>query len=221
MSQWKLFDPSIEGEYARAIKDLLKKDGEEIAKKCGVIYLPPRDSRRGYGRFIVNLLTKTYSVELDREEIVDLIAGREIRGEIALLIARYLCYSSGGGRKEDWIPYDRFPGSKQYRSLFDRYVIRPFARSFGYEPERYESVCKRLGGRRERLGGLSYSFNFLPRVKILTQLWKAKKEDYIPPTANLSFNHSARYYLSVRDLFLAGRVMVELMEAEARKLEKK
>ena len=220
MSQWKIFEPSLEGEYARAINELLKRDGEEVAKKCGVIYLPPR-SKRGRGRFIVNLLTKTYSVELDRQEIVDLIAGREIRGEIALLIARYLCYSSGGGRKEDWIPYDRFPGSKQYRSLFDRYVIRPFARSFGYDPERYKAVCKRLGGKRERLGGLSYSFNFLPRVRILTQLWKAKREDYIPPTANLSFNHSARYYLSVRDLFLAGRIMVELMEAEARKLEKR
>jgi len=220
LSQLKIFDPSLEGEYARAIKDLLKKDGEEVARRCGVVYLPPR-SKKEYGRFIVNLLTKTYSVELDRKEIVDLIAGREIRGEIALLIVRYLCYSSGGGRKEDWIPYDRFPGSKQYRSLFDRYVIRTFARSFGYDPERYKNVCKRLGGKREKLGGLSYSFNFLPRVRILTQLWKAKKEDYIPPTANLSFNYSARYYLSVRDLFLAGKIMIELMEAEAKKLEKR
>ena len=65
MSQWKIFEPSLEGEYARAIKELLSRDGEEIAKKCGVIYLPPR-SKRGRGRFIVNLLTKTYSVELDR-----------------------------------------------------------------------------------------------------------------------------------------------------------
>ncbi|RLE81039.1 MAG: hypothetical protein DRJ36_01715, partial [Thermoprotei archaeon] len=174
MSQLKIFDPSLEGEFAKAIRELLRRDGEEVAKRCGVVYLPPRP-KKGHGRFIVNLLTKTYSVELDKREIVDLIAGREIRGEIALLIARYLCYSSGGGRKEDWIPYDQFPGSKRYRSLFDRYVIRPFARSFGYDPERYKAVCKRLGGKRERLGGLSYSFNFLPRVRILTQLWKAKK----------------------------------------------
>ena len=92
MSQLKIFDPSLEGEFAKAIRELLRRDGEEVAKRCGVVYLPPRP-KKGHGRFIVNLLTKTYSVELDRREIVDLIAGREIRGEIALLIARYLCYS--------------------------------------------------------------------------------------------------------------------------------
>ena len=212
-----LFEPSLEAEYKAAFKELLKRDGEKIARRCGVVFLPPK-SKRERGRYIVNLLTKTYSVELDEETVIDLIAGKDAKEEMGLLILRYLGYSSGGGRKEDWIPYERFPGAKQYRSLFDRYVIRPFARLFGYEPEKYELVCKRLGGKKERLGGLSYSFTFLPKVRILAQLWRARKEDYIPPTANLSFNHSARYYLSARDLFLAGKIMVEIMESEAKKI---
>ena len=199
-------------------QELLKKEGEEVAKRCGVIFLPPSKPGKKRGRYVVNLLVKTYSVELDSEEIIDLVAGKEAPSEISFLILRYLSSSAGVGRKEDWVPFDQFPKTKRYKSYFARYVLNPFARTFGYAPKKYELVCKRLGGKKERLGGLSYSFSFLPKVRILTQLWKGKKEDYVAPTTNLMFNYSARHFFSAEDLLLAGRVMVSIMEAEAKKL---
>lgn len=199
-------------------QELLKVDGEEVAKRCGVIFLPSWKPGKNRGRYVVNLLVKTYSVELDSEEIIDLVAGKEAPSEIAFLILRYLSSSAGVGRKEDWTPFDDFPRAKFYKSYFIRYVLNPFSRVFGYEPEKYELVCRRLGGRKEKLGGLSYSFSFLPKIRILIQLWRGRREDYVAPTANIMFNYSARHFFSAEDLLLAGRVMISIMETEAKKL---
>ena len=207
-----------EKEYKQLFRELLKRDGEEVAKRCGVIYLPPSKHGKKKGRFVINLLVKTYSVELDTNEIIDLIAGKNAPPEIAFLILRYLSSSDGVGRKEDWVPFEEFPKARQYKSHFDRYVIKPFSRIFGYESEKYELVCRRLGGKKERLGGLSYSFTFLPRIRILTQLWKGRREDYVSPTANVMFNYAARHFFTAEDLLLAGRVMISMMEAEAKRL---
>lgn len=199
-------------------QELLKMDGGEVAKRCGVIFLPPSKPEKKQGRYVVNLLVKTYSVELDSREVIDLVAGKEAPGEIAFLILRYLSSSSGLGKKEDWMPFEEFPRAKFYKVYFAKHVLNPLARIFGYDPEKYEMVCRRLGGKKEKLGGLSYSFSFLPRIKILTQLWRGRKEDYVAPTANMMFNYSARHFLSAEDLLLAGRIMVSVMEDEAKKL---
>lgn len=217
MSFGGLYSPSLEKELERAFAELSKKDGEEVSKRCGVIFLPPRKPKRRYGRYIVNILTKTYSVELERKEVVDLISGKQASPELSLVIVRYLGFSVGGKQRDDWIPFERFPGAKPYLSLFDRNVLRPLAQLFGYKSERYVFACRRLGGKKELLGGLSFSFFFLPKVRLLTQVWKARKEDYTPPAANMSFNYSAQHYLSARDLLLVGQLMVKSLEMEARK----
>ncbi|RLE47606.1 MAG: hypothetical protein DRJ31_08620 [Candidatus Methanomethylicota archaeon] len=207
-----------EADCRKLLQELLKMDEAKIAKRCGVIFLAPPKPGRRKGRFVVNLLTKTYSVELDTGEVIDLIAGKAASCETAFIILRYLSSSGSVGRKEDWTSIEEFPKGKLYRNYFERYVIRPFTRLFGYDSEKYELVCRRLGGKKERLGGLSYSFNFLPKVRILTQLWVGKREEYISPKANLMFNYAARHFLSTEDLLLAGRIMVSMMNSEAKKI---
>ena len=216
-SRKTLLQPS-EKECKKLLQELLKKDEAEVAKRCGVIFLPPPKPGRRKGRYVINLLTKTYSVELEKGEVIDLIAGRAAGPEASFLILKYLSSTGGVGRKEDWTPFEEFPRGRLYRGYFERYVIKPFIRIFGYDSEKYELVCKRLGGRKEKLGGLSYSFSFLPRIRILTQLWSGRRDEYVSPKANLMFNYSARHFLATEDLLLAGRVMVSSMNAEAKKL---
>lgn len=216
MSLKELYNESLEHELREAFLELAKKRGEEVEKRCAVIFLPARGARK-QGRYIVNFLNKTYSVELERGEVIDLISGKNASKELALIMVRYLAYSTGGGHSDEWVPYEKIPGSKRFLPHFDRLVLRHLARTFGYEPEKYELACKRLGGKKERLGGLSYSFHFLPKVRILTQLWKASKDDYTPPAANISFNHSSRHYLNARDLLLVGQLMVNTLESEVKK----
>lgn len=218
MSSWNRLIQLSEDGCRRIFQDLVKLDGGQVAKRCGVVFIEPSKPGSRRGRYIVNLLTRTYSVELDSLEVVDLVAGKAAPLEIAYLILRYLTSTGGAGKKEDWTQFTDFPMGKLYKSYFDRYVIKPFTRIFGYDSEKYELACRRLGGKRERLGGISYSFNFLPRVRILTQLWAGKKEEYIEPRASLMFNYSARYFLSAEDMLLAGRIMVSAMSSEARKV---
>lgn len=206
-----------EEDCKRIFQELVKLNGDQVAKRCGVIFIEPSKPGGRCGRYIVNLLTRTYSVELDEGEVVDLVAGKSATPETSYLILKYLSSTGSVGRKEDWTHFTDFPRGKLYRSYFDRYVVRPLARTFGYNSEKYESACRRLGGRREKLGGISYSFNFLPRVRILIQLWAGKSEEYVEPKVNLMFNYSARYFLSIEDMLLAGRIMVNAMASEAKR----
>jgi hypothetical protein len=218
MSSWSRLMQLSEEDCRRIFQDLERLDGDQVSRRCGVIFLGHSKPGGRRGRYIVNLLTRTYSIELDSQDVVDLIAGKAAPPETAYLILRYLSSMGGVGKKEDWTQFMDFPKGKLYRSYFDRYVVRPLARIFGYDSERYESACRRLGGRRERLGGISYSFSFLPKIRILTQLWAGRREEYVEPKASLMFNYSARYFLSAEDMLLAGRIMVSAMASEARRI---
>ncbi|MCS7125675.1 MAG: DUF3786 domain-containing protein [Aigarchaeota archaeon] len=217
MSIKNIYSPSLDEEILTAFNNLAKCEGEEIGKKCNVVYLKG-GAKKGYRRFIVNFLNKTYSVEVDNREVVDLISGKPPSKELVLVILRYLAYSTPGRTSESWVPFEKLPDSRKYLEMFRKVVVRPILRTFGSSPEKYELACKRIGGRREKLGGISYSFYLLPKVQLLTQLWKAGKEDYSHPAANVSFNYSVRYYLNARDLLLAAKLLVDALEAESKKL---
>lgn len=212
-----LFSPSLEEEIEAAFNDLARSDGEEVSKRCSVVYLKGSE-KKCCRRYIVNFLTRTLSVEVDRREVVDLVSGKPPPRELSLVLVRYLAYSTSGRTSDTWVPYEKLPDSKRYLELFKKVVLRPFLRTFGSSPEKYEMACKKLGGKREKLGGISYSFYLLPKVQLLTQLWKASHEDYSRPEVNISFNYSVRYYLNSRDLLLAAKMLVDILEAEAKKL---
>ncbi len=212
----KIYNKSIDEEISTAFNDLSKCEGEELSKKCGVVFLRG-SGKKSYKRYVVNVLNKTYSVELETREVMDLISGKPASKELALVILRYLAYSSGGRGSETWIPYENLPDSRKYLELFRRNVTRPFIKTFGSNPEKYELVCRRMGGKKEKLGGISYSFYFLPKVQLLTQLWKIR-EEFSQPAANISFNSSVKFYLNARDLLLVAKTMVESLENEAKKI---
>mgnify|MGYP000464370095 FL=1 len=211
-----IYSKSIEEEISTVFDDLAKCEGEESTKRCGVVFLKG-SGKKSYRRFVVNVLNKTYSVELESREVVDLISGKPASKELALVILRYLAYSTGGRASENWLPYEKIQDSRKYLDLFRKNVIRPFIRTFGNNSDKYELACKRIGGKKEKLGGISYSFYFLPRVQLLTQLWRSR-EDFSLPAANVSFNSSVRYYLNARDLLLVAKIMVESLENEAKKI---
>jgi len=213
----KIFSPSLEEEILRSFEDLEKCEMLEASRRCGIVYLGDPE-KKGCKRFVVNVLNKTFSVDIDKREVLDLILGKPAPKELSLIIVRYITYSTSGKVTDTWVTYEKIPGAKEYLELFRKLVIRPLVRVFGENPEKYEIVCKRLGGKKERLGGISYSFLFLPKIQLLTQLWKAGREEYSTPMANLSFNSSVKHYLSARDLLIVGKIMVEMMEAELKKI---
>lgn len=205
-------DERLLRELPSVFKELEVKNRKEVARKCGVAYV---ESGSGRGRIIVSFLNRTYSVELGSKNVVDIVSGKVAGCKIAYLIVKYLSTGDGASLDKTWQSFDMIPGAGSYLGEFRKRVLTPLAITFGKEPRAFEKACTALGGRRENVGGISFSFSLLPKVKTLCQLWKLVEEEYIPPAANICFNKSVHHYLSPKELLLAGQVMVELLQQEA------
>ncbi|MDJ0270199.1 MAG: DUF3786 domain-containing protein [Aigarchaeota archaeon] len=212
-----------DSELATWLKQSLEKlsqlKPEEVAKKCGVVFLNPHEKKDG-GRFIVNLLNKTFTVELASREVVDLITGKQVHDKLAYVIAEYLATGDGTSLSDSWVPMSKTITAQELSTYFQKTVIRPMTRLFGHDSELFEASARALGGKRELLGGRSFSFLFLPKVKLLFQVWAVDKRDLTPPAVNVSHSSNATRYLKPLPLTYACEIMVDWLEKEAKKQSK-
>lgn len=182
-------------------------------KRCDVVYLP--SSR--HGRYIVNVLNKTFTVELDIGSVVDLTLGKEAGEKLSYILLEYLTGEGHSSGPENWIPVETILLQPSHKHYYQKAVVRPLERLFGYDKELFEAVARRLMGRREKLGGTAYSFQFLPKVYALVQVWVGNTAEFTKPKINTSFNSGARRFLGETGLVYLFEVMAEFMEKEARK----
>lgn len=194
-------------------RTLKTKQQSETAKKCDVIYLESSSDQGKKGRYIVNLLHRTFSVEWPEMRVIDLVSGKQAAEQVSIIALSYLLNGDGSSAVEGWVPFENIKGAAAYLPEFKRRSISPLTQNFGSNPKDFEKACISLGGKRERLAALSFSFTALPRIRILCQLWRAVKEDYVPAAANISFSRSAPHYLPPRELGALGRLLVEWLSS--------
>lgn len=194
-------------------RSLKSKQQGDTARKCDIIYLESSSDQGRKGRYIVNLLHRTFSVEWPEMRVIDLVTGKQAAEQVSVIALSYLLNGDGSSLVEGWVPFENIKGTAPYLPEFRRRTVTPLAQSFGSNPKDFEKACISLGGRRERLAALSFSFTALPRVRILCQLWRAVKEDYVPAAANISFSRSASHYLPPRELGALGRLLVDWLSA--------
>jgi hypothetical protein len=188
---------------------------EEAAKRCGVIYL--RGSESSGGRYIVNVLNKTYTVELGQRAVLDLMTGRQAGGKLSYVILAYLLSDGGHAGPESWHPIQNLLKTPTLTSYFQKNVTRPITKLFGFDSQSFERCSIALGGVREKkMGGSSYSFLFLPKVKLVFQLWAGDPEDLTQPEASISYNTPAPRYLSTIPLIYACEIIVGFLEKESK-----
>jgi len=199
-----------------AFSRLMKLRHGDVAKKCGVVYLRPKEGS-GAGRFIVNLLNKTYTVELSSMQVVDLISGREAGSKLTYVIVEYLVNGDGSSLGSSWIPTSKILTTQELSNYFKKAILRPLIQTFGYNKEGFEEAAKALGGKREKLGGVSFSFLFLPKVKLLCQIWPGDKRGFTQPAANMSNSDTALNYLPKVPLLYACEGLVNFLAREASK----
>ena len=94
-------------------------------------------------------------------------------------------------------------------------MIRPLTQLFGYDVEKFERASRMIGGKREKLGGVSFSYLFLPKVKFLFQIWAGDKRSFTQPAINISTSNTARNYLPTLPLVYACESIVNFLEREA------
>jgi hypothetical protein len=188
---------------------------QAVMKKCDVVYLPAQGG--GRGRYIVNLLHKTYTVELDQRTVVDLMTGREAEPKLSYLILNYLLGEGGKSMGEDWQPVESILNSVAYNSYLQKTVFRPLEKTFGYNPELFQQTCKAIKGRREKLGGLAFSFQLLPKIQTLLQLWPGNVEEMRNPRVGAAVKPIAVKFLKPVPLLYGLEILAGFLEKDARR----
>ncbi|PUA34091.1 MAG: hypothetical protein B9J98_01545 [Candidatus Terraquivivens tikiterensis] len=212
----RLPDELMVAETKKAFAELSQRNLDDVAKKCSVAYIPSRE-QGVKGRFIITVFNRTYSVELSEECVVDLLTDKPAPKNVQYIIVKYLITGDGTPLGTGWVNYRDVVGAAPYVKEFEDFVLRRLANRFGNAVEVYEYACKVLGGKKEKLGGVSFSFSVLPRVRILCQLWAAEKQDYVPAVANVSFSMNSDRFLPARELGMVALLLVDMLEKEASK----
>lgn len=179
---------------------------ESIVKSCRVVYLPPKEGKGR--RFLIYLLNGSYSLDIDRQEVLDLSSEKPAGNNITRLVLKYLAFCESPPKKEEWVLLDRFQGGAQAMGEMNRRAVRPLLEVFGHDAAGFDAACRAIGGRREKLGGVSYSFEFFPKFRILIQLWAADPSSYRKPTTNFMFGSSATRLFTGSDIADASEIMV-------------
>jgi len=195
-----------ESETDSLYSKILERPIERVIKSCNVAYLPPKGEKGR--RFLVYLLNGSYSLDIDKREVIDLNSEEPADSKTARLIAKYIALCESPPKKEEWVLIDRFQGGAQIGGEMSRRAIRPLLDAFGYDAAGFESACRIIGGKKEKLGGVSYSFEFFPRFRILIQLWPAELSSYREPTANFMFGSSATKFFTASDIVDASEIIV-------------
>ncbi|MEM4268618.1 MAG: DUF3786 domain-containing protein [Candidatus Caldarchaeum sp.] len=205
----------IKKHVEEAFSKLLRQDHSSTMKRCDVVYLP--SSR--HGRYIVNVLNKTFTVELDIGSVVDLTLGKEAGEKLSYVLLEYLTGEGHSASPEGWVSVETVLLQPSHKNYYQKAVVRPLEKLFGYDRELFEAVSRRLMGRREKLGGTAYSFQFLPKVQALVQVWVGNTTEFTKPKINTSFNSGARRFLGETALVYLFEVLADFMEKAARKMK--
>ncbi|MCS6784713.1 MAG: DUF3786 domain-containing protein [Candidatus Caldarchaeum sp.] len=177
-------------------------------KKCEVVYLP--GSQQKPGRYIVNVLHKTYTVELDGEMVVDLMTGKQAGEKLSYVILEYLL-GEGSTGGDSWLPLETILKQPPYLYHYQKYVARTLEKTFGYDKQLFEEISRSIGGKKEKLGGTAYSYTFLPKVRPLIQIWFGDETELRKPSISTSYNAAAQKFLKPTPLLFVFELLTDFM----------
>lgn len=138
-------------------------------------------------------------------------SGKELSDMNQALLMYYFSTADGTPLRQEWISFAELPDGRFYTRAFQSYTGMELGRYFASSQERFRSAALRLGGSPASLGTISFVFQALPRVPILTVFWEGD-EDF-PPSYQLLFDASASHYLPTDAYAILGSTLVHRMIA--------
>lgn len=198
---------------------LAERQPEEVSKRCKVVFIPRREERGE--RYLVNLLNESYSVDLKKYEVREVVTEDLAEEKLTRLILKYLLMWSPTRKEWKWLSLSKSLKDTELISRLDRYVLRPLLQNFGYDPISFEGVCRSMGGTREKMGGISYSFDFFPDMRGGVQLWAGESYGYKLPSANVLFDDRALELYTRSELVDAAEVLVKVILKNKKKFQPK
>jgi len=194
-----------------ALHDLLSYlralDPKEVSRKCEVAYLPPKEEKGP--RYLVNVLDLTYCFHLTDGTAEEVVKKEPADLSFSAVIAKYLANQIRCEPQKGWVGIERFANAQAYHSDYVRKVLRPMIEAFGTKADLFTHSAIATGGRREKLGGISFSFKFFPRLLTLVQLWPSSDTVLGRAEVSVKFSPHAVQYLEGRDAMTMAEFLVK------------
>ncbi|MDD5748690.1 MAG: DUF3786 domain-containing protein [Actinomycetota bacterium] len=180
-------------------KEILKSlPPEVVAKRAKVKW---EQTKQGVGKFLVSVLAGTITVSIPEFET---FAPVELSSySMSLLTLIYLSRASGTPPTGKWISFREITGGMFYEPVFQRSVENPVATRFGDDIESFRQKSMQLGGKREDMGDLSFTFSLFPLIKICFVLWKSNIE--FPSRCVVLFDSAAPKHLGAFELRMGAQ----------------
>jgi hypothetical protein len=142
-------------------------------------------------------------------------AGANVTLVTRIVILHYLNTASGIPFAGEKIAYGDIPACMHYDPVFEKRVLKPLARAFGYDKYSFKEAGKLMGGREEEFGDASFTLFAFPKVPVTFVLWEGDEE--FPPGAKALFDPSITGYLPLEDIVVvaklaAGRILKTAMK---------
>ncbi|HNT42962.1 MAG TPA: DUF3786 domain-containing protein [Syntrophorhabdaceae bacterium] len=132
-----------------------------------------------------------------------------------IVILHYINTASGTPLTGDKVAYGDIPACMHYDPVFEKRVLKPLVRAFGYDRHTFLDAGRNLGAKEEGFGDASFTLFAFPKVPITFVLWEGDSE--FPPSARALFDPSVTGYLPLEDIVVvsklaAGRILKTAMK---------
>lgn len=132
-----------------------------------------------------------------------------------IVILHYINTASGTPLTGDKVAYGDIPACMHYDPVFEKRVLKPLVRAFGYDRHTFLDAGRSLGAKEEGFGDASFTLFAFPKVPITFVLWEGDSE--FPPSAKALFDPSVTGYLPLEDIVVvsklaAGRILKTAMK---------
>ncbi len=195
-----------------AAKDALlnSEDLEEQLFRAGLRH----DQRGKHHRIFVPFFNETIIVTLPQGGFVS-ESGANVTLVARIIILHYINNASGIPLAGEKIAYGDIPACMHYDPVFEKRVLKPLVRAFGYDKYAFNEAGRSIGAREEEYGDASLTLFALPKVPITFVLWEGDEE--FPPQAKALFDPSITGYLPLEDIVViaklaAGRILKSAMK---------
>ncbi len=142
-------------------------------------------------------------------------AGANVTLVTRIIILHYINSATGIPFAGEKIAYGDIPACMHYDPVFEKRVLKPLVRAFGYDKYSFKEAGNLIGAREEEFGDASFTLFAFPKVPITFILWEGDEE--FPPRAKALFDPSVTGYLPLEDIVViaklaAGRILKSAMK---------
>lgn len=201
----RLWDVHVQTNYRPALelaqRRLRALDPSTVAERSGAQLI----EREGSPTFLLRLLGRHYRIPLPEALAYDASTGAETGATTTLVLLHYLATADGCPVSRQWIPFRSLPGGAVYEQAFRRQCLAPLVDAFGSNAEGLAAAAEALGGVRDTMADVSYTFQALPHLPMACLLWTADEEQRAE--ASLLFDAVAPRCLPTEDLAALARML--------------